>query len=653
MDMLKVNPLKNLLSRVVSEIRGHNAILWAGSGLSLYAGYPSGKSMSEIILNSAKSDSDMSILKKHINSLMDISNEYSQLYSRKELMELIKLNFDMSPTTMPITHYLITKIPQIRTIITTNYDHLFEMVYGDEITACIGTDFKKTVKGKVDLFKIHSDTSNEDSIIITSKDYAHFYDNLDTILWGKIKGILAENSIIFVGYSLEDKNIQDVFEKIISQIDSSEKEFFIVTPTLHEHKLRHLNSICKTTHIPLNGNDFIEYIESEIRKNIILDAVAKKVSIDEAYRISREHGITPTFVSEPYGETTKPIVNRVELSPDTFFEHTLLPFGRGVNVVSSPETFEAFAKFINDCDCKELTIPAEDAVFYQSIKGIHVPENQKINGSTPEIVKLTKEETVEKLTLMPGDDIQLCCDVNVRGLWGNVKNRLIIEMACIYINILHEPHPKEISFGFAFPHTSNNALSDLSRLQLWYNGIDLNLCREDCTHAYTLKGLCDADKSDDFLAFIDDNINLYCEIQVIENELKDTLYIENELTEEDFRHIRMASSSISPTRVNYTGSIIINAGKMTLAQLDEYNNPNYTATLQMTYSEVLPDDCFQLLGKNIVLGTRKIKLIEPYIANYHDAKKMVETNNDVTLQFESKTGYAILEYVDIPNNLPQ
>jgi hypothetical protein len=57
-----------------------------------------------------------------------------------------------------------------------------------------------------------------------------------------------------------------------------------------------------------------------------------------------------------------------------------------------------------------------------------------------------------------------------------------------------------------------------------------------------------------------------------------------------------------------------------------------------------------LLGKNIVLGTRKIKLIEPYIVNCHEAKEMAKSNQDVILEIASKTGYAILEYVDIPHN---
>ena len=151
-------------------------------------------------------------------------------------------------------------------------------------------------------------------------------------------------------------------------------------------------------------------------------------------------------------------------------------------------------------------------------------------------------------------------------------------------------------------------------------------------------------------SFIDNNAELYREIQVIENDLKDKLCIDKELTNEDIKHIHMASSSISPNRVKYTGTYSVNAGKLTLKQLDIYNDSKNEAMLQKTYSDVLPEDCFQLLSKNIVLGIRKISLIEPYVKNIDEAKRAVEENRDVVLQFASKKDEAILEYI-LPDDL--
>ena len=645
MDMLRIEKLKEPLDRVVSIIRNYNAILWAGSGMSLYAGYPSGAALCKKILEYAKTDEEIALLQKHESSLMDISNEFSQLYSRDTLIGILRTEFDIEPNTEPRIHSLVAKIPQISTVFTTNYDRLFEIAYKN-ITVFTGTRFSKSVRGIPDLYKIHGDTSDPDSIIITSLDYARFYGNLGTVLWGKIKGLLAEKSAIFVGYSLEDKNIQDVFEKVICQVDSSDKEFFIVTPTLHEHKLRHLNTICNTTHIPLSGEDFFEYVESEVRKNIVLDAVEKKVSVDEAYKICQEHGITPTITFKPCGDTTKPIIESVALSHDVYLSQIPLPFGRGARIVSNHDTYKNVLQFLNDCDCKELVIPAQDTVFYKDIKGIHIPEDTQINGKFPEFVKIEKQEIVEKLTLVLDDDSHHDCDVRLRGFWGNSKSRFTIEMACLDISILWEPETTIFNFSYRYPHSTNDALSDLLRLKKWSNGVDLLFFNTKKQQVFALCGFQDGNFIGNLIAFINDNLELYQKIQVIEDDLKDCLYIEKELIAEDIKNIHMASSSASPIRIKFMGSQTVNAGNMSLDQLEQCNSEDYSPILQMTYSEVLPEDCFQLLGKNIVLGIRRIKLLEPYIANYNEARSLAAEGKNVVLQISSKKGEAILEYID-------
>ena len=450
------NELNETLERIVSAIRDFNVILWAGSGLSLYAGYPSGLDLCNIILESAKNNEDRAIIESYKNSLMDISNEYSQLYSRDALIAVLQANFDLAPATDPFAHKLIAKIPQISSIITTNYDHLFEIAYENRVTVYWGTSFSKSVKGSIDLYKIHGDTSAPESIVLTSKDYSQFYDKLDTILWSKIKGLLAEKTTVFVGYSLEDKNIQDIFEKIVQQVRPLDKEIFIVTPNMHEHKLRYLNTICKTTHIPLSGEVFFEYIEAEIRKNIVLDATAKKVSVDEAYKICREHGITPTIVNEPYGETTRPVVERIALAPDLFFDQMIIPFSRGVDFSSRPDTFERMSNFLDDCDCTEIEIPADDAEFYQDINGIHIPENHKFNGQFPSTVRIEKSGRVENLELRLDNSEIPHCKVQVKALPGNKRKRLAVEMPCITMDILYHDNMASFKFSFKYPHSSTS-----------------------------------------------------------------------------------------------------------------------------------------------------------------------------------------------------
>ena len=113
------------MERLISLIRNKEIVLWAGSGLSLYAGYPSGTEFCNIICNAAKTESDKEILLRHKAVLMNVAEEFEQLYSRSELIGLVSTHFDKVPNIDPHAHYLCTQIPQINAIITTNYDRLF------------------------------------------------------------------------------------------------------------------------------------------------------------------------------------------------------------------------------------------------------------------------------------------------------------------------------------------------------------------------------------------------------------------------------------------------------------------------------------------------------------------------------------------------
>lgn len=105
------------MERLISLIRNKEIVLWAGSGLSLYAGYPSGTEFCNIICNAAKTESDKEILLRHKAVLMNVAEEFEQLYSRSELIGLVSTHFDKVPNIDPHAHYLCTQIPQINAII--------------------------------------------------------------------------------------------------------------------------------------------------------------------------------------------------------------------------------------------------------------------------------------------------------------------------------------------------------------------------------------------------------------------------------------------------------------------------------------------------------------------------------------------------------
>lgn len=99
-------------------------------------------------------------------------------------------------------------------IITTNYDKLLENIF-EGYTSYIGQEeliFANLV-GIGEIYKIHGSVDKPESIVITEEDYKRF-ENLSAYLTAKILTIFLEYPIVFLGYSLQDRNIRNILATI-------------------------------------------------------------------------------------------------------------------------------------------------------------------------------------------------------------------------------------------------------------------------------------------------------------------------------------------------------------------------------------------------------------------------------------------------------
>lgn len=113
-------------------------------------------------------------------------------------------------------------IRSIAGIITTNYDMLLEHFF-PKFETYIGQEellFANTT-GIGEIYKIHGSVEYPSSIVISASDYKRFEDK-SAYLIAKILTIFLEYPIIFLGYSINDRNIQNILETI-SQCLSQEK----------------------------------------------------------------------------------------------------------------------------------------------------------------------------------------------------------------------------------------------------------------------------------------------------------------------------------------------------------------------------------------------------------------------------------------------
>lgn len=100
-------------------------------------------------------------------------------------------------------------------IITTNYDLFLNNLYPD-YTTYIGQEeliFSQSYAIN-ELYKIHGCSTEPSSIVINTQDYQNF-EKKNTYLAAKLMTIFVEHPIIFLGYSLDDENVQSIIKAIV------------------------------------------------------------------------------------------------------------------------------------------------------------------------------------------------------------------------------------------------------------------------------------------------------------------------------------------------------------------------------------------------------------------------------------------------------
>lgn len=619
------------MERLITLIRNKEIILWAGSGLSLYAGYPSGTEFCDIICNAAKSESDKAILARHKSVLMNVAEEFEQLYSRDELIGLVSEYFDKAPSVNPHAHYLCTQIPQIDTIITTNYDRLFEYVYGDKLCTVVGTQYKASDKKPVTLYKIHGDSSDNASVVLTSKDYAKFYEGLNSLIWNKLKVILAEHSVLFIGYSLEDKNIEDIFEKVLSQVDTSKSEFFIVVPTLAEHKLRHFNTICKTTHIPIDGEELLSLVEKSIRENIVFDAIDKKISIDEAQTVAYRHGVQPIWRSSPSGEKT-----RIEID-----DYIVNPFGslisQGMTITSSAETYSQMEHFIEDCDCHEMILPPECLTLFENVNGINIPKNITANENGESVVKIEKPEQIDEVILTVENHDVYRDSIVLRSFWGSKRRRMVVQLPTINISLLFESTSVNINLSFSSERSTMQTLDDLFVVDLWYRGntvIFSEALGNEMVPLLRLPPIEDEVVLEILSNYVSKNTKIYNQVLKLESYLETEFVLPNNLTYADRCAIEKVLSVFEPVEVEDT---IWNLNLQINCDRQLYESLKKRSNHPMEIIEGIEENIY-LFGQEYFIKEQRITIPCPVIENIDEVRNTLLSGNKAIAKIVSSTG---------------
>ena len=210
---------------LAEELEKGKLVVFVGAGVSKNSGLPEWE---ELI----KDYADYRGIKEFTSKqFLTIPEEVFERYGSLKYYEIAEKRF--LGKYVPNSIHRILKKMKLTYIITTNYDTLIEDEIKNLQIVSKDEDLPYTNSNRM-LIKMHGDFDNK-NIVLKKSDYDNYEKNFPLIST-LIKGLFTTNTILFIGYSYNDVNVQQIMNWIKEILKEETRKAFLVEFTEKDDK---------------------------------------------------------------------------------------------------------------------------------------------------------------------------------------------------------------------------------------------------------------------------------------------------------------------------------------------------------------------------------------------------------------------------------
>jgi tetratricopeptide (TPR) repeat protein len=205
-------------------------VLFAGGGISRPSGLPLWRDLVNLMKQRLGPEADSP-------DPLEVASLFEANLGRNALVSFLRESLATLGLSSNVLHNRLLDLrPHV--IVTTNFDDLLEraldqrrlphaLVITDQDLALVGSDTL--------VIKPHGDLKSHDSLVFTRRDYARYPRQAEVN--NKLRTLIAQHAFFFVGYSLNDHDLERQFEKLLdAQGELARHHYLVVDKVTHLHR---------------------------------------------------------------------------------------------------------------------------------------------------------------------------------------------------------------------------------------------------------------------------------------------------------------------------------------------------------------------------------------------------------------------------------